>query len=371
MNTVTSSLLTCLLTTVGVAYPDLVRQDKRLVDRLLPPAAPPVVKAQPQIVKPPVEKIYPAVQPERIYRLDLRACKPEEKDFTSSTQTFGFEVYADKKTRRLFYVGAEGKAVAVARAPLEQAVDKPPKWSHRLRLPVRTLADRNFTDKTPKVSVDIYRDENSGNFVYVSHTGYVAVVLIDAKEAGKMTLEPKWEYGWDLTVRPYSEWDIQRYHKYSVEVYRDDNTRMLVYVAGNGAIAVLPAAKQEAAKKAVTWSHAMDLMARSPGEEKFTEKIRPFGVEVYQDHHRRAWVYLSEASQLAVVPAGKDFQVEKAGTDAYKLTRWLHAFRPAGDKGGKWSGEVFHNPNVGHLVYATSSGALAVAKDRTGLPPEK
>lgn len=56
---------------------------------------------------------------------------------------------------------------------------KAPKWMHGLDLRVRKGGVKDFTDdpaKTPKYGVEVFRDENNGNLVYISETGSIAVV---------------------------------------------------------------------------------------------------------------------------------------------------------------------------------------------------
>ena len=53
---------------------------------------------------------------------------------------------------------------------------KPPKWQHGLNVLVRKGDEDNFTDKTRKYGIEVFRDENNGNVIYISETGSIAVV---------------------------------------------------------------------------------------------------------------------------------------------------------------------------------------------------
>jgi len=53
---------------------------------------------------------------------------------------------------------------------------KNPTWLHALELSARQAGEKDFTDKTKTYGIEVYRDQNNGNLVYVSQTGSIAVV---------------------------------------------------------------------------------------------------------------------------------------------------------------------------------------------------
>lgn len=53
---------------------------------------------------------------------------------------------------------------------------KAPVWLHGLDLKARKGGEADFTDKTKKIGVEVFKDENTGNLVYISETGSIAVV---------------------------------------------------------------------------------------------------------------------------------------------------------------------------------------------------
>ncbi|MCS6853038.1 MAG: hypothetical protein NZ700_17925 [Gemmataceae bacterium] len=53
---------------------------------------------------------------------------------------------------------------------------KSPTWLHGLDLRVRKGGQKDFDEKTPKYGVEVFRDDNNGNLVYISETGSIAVV---------------------------------------------------------------------------------------------------------------------------------------------------------------------------------------------------
>lgn len=59
----------------------------------------------------------------------------------------------------------------------KKAVDtKPPKWMHGLDLRVRKGGEADFSPKTQKFGIEVFRDDNNGNMIYISETGSIAVV---------------------------------------------------------------------------------------------------------------------------------------------------------------------------------------------------
>jgi hypothetical protein len=53
---------------------------------------------------------------------------------------------------------------------------KGPKWQYGLMVKVRRGDEPDFTKDTKKLGLDLYKDENNGNLIYVSETGSIAVV---------------------------------------------------------------------------------------------------------------------------------------------------------------------------------------------------
>lgn len=289
---------------------------------------------------------------ERLYRLDLAVRKAGEEGVTPKTWTVAVEVFLDKKARRLFYVGPEGNPLAVAAAPEGAAnLGKAPLRLRRLVLPVRTAAEKDFSADTGKLSVEVYHDANTGHLVYISEKGAFAVMPAP-KDVGKAGGEAKWLYRLPLGVRPYREFEA-RPVPCNVEVYEDPRAGCLVYAAESGAVAVLAAGAKAGAKDAKPeWSYALDLKARAPGVNAFDAKTPTFGVEIFVDAGAGAWVYLTEARHLAVMPGAKAGRLRDV-----KAPEWRQAVA-AGDV---WAAESYADMNSGHLVFINARGALAAA----------
>lgn len=310
------------------------------------------------------------ILPEKSYHLDLLVRKPHEEGFSRDTRVVSINVFADKKSQRLFYVADQGKSLAVVPSAKGTSADaKGAKWRHRLLLPVRKSDEKEFGDKTAKIGVEVYHDKHTGNWLYVSHSGSVSVLPGEKRGPENLGQQPKWLYRLPLKVRPYDEHDWDgRVYPCNVEVYQDQNIGALVYVAENGALAVIPAANVGAGRKAdpPIWSHSLDLSIRKAGEDVFDAHTTiNLCMNVYRDTTRGAWVYITDPVRLAVVPDNQAIDV-KARVRDLRAPKWLHGLRPPG-VAKQWSAEVFDNPNAGHLLYGTAGGALAVVR---GAPSE-
>ena len=53
---------------------------------------------------------------------------------------------------------------------------KVPSWLHGMNLKSRKSTEGDFSDKTTKFGIEVFKDENNGNLIYISETGSIAVV---------------------------------------------------------------------------------------------------------------------------------------------------------------------------------------------------
>jgi hypothetical protein len=61
--------------------------------------------------------------------------------------------------------------------PLAQGQDtRGPRWLYGLGLKVRKGKEADFTQNTPKIGVEVFKDENNNNLIYISESGSIAVV---------------------------------------------------------------------------------------------------------------------------------------------------------------------------------------------------
>ena len=73
------------------------------------------------------------------------------------------------------WVAAQFGPGAALAQPAAEAV-KGATFSHALVLKVRKSDEVDFSDTTKRFGVEVLRDENNGNLIYISETGSIAVV---------------------------------------------------------------------------------------------------------------------------------------------------------------------------------------------------
>lgn len=190
--------------------------------------------------EPPAGAVGDGKNPVWQYGLILKCRKPEEAGFTKDTKRFGVEVFKDDNTGGLVYVTEDGGLAAGGPAPAkapEEGKVAAPKSLYGLVVRVRKADELNFTDATKKYGVEVYKDENSGQLVYLSETGSLAVVPPPAKMNDKPGVE--WKHALVIKARPVGV-EFPKAPKYGIEVVEDNNTGYLIYISETGSIAVLP-----------------------------------------------------------------------------------------------------------------------------------
>ena len=53
---------------------------------------------------------------------------------------------------------------------------KKPTFLHGMNLGARKSVEDRFSERTTRIGVEVFRDENNGNLIYISETGSIAVV---------------------------------------------------------------------------------------------------------------------------------------------------------------------------------------------------
>jgi hypothetical protein len=53
---------------------------------------------------------------------------------------------------------------------------KDPSWIYGLNLKARKSTEEDFTKDTKKYGIEVFKDENTNNLIYISETGSIAVV---------------------------------------------------------------------------------------------------------------------------------------------------------------------------------------------------
>jgi hypothetical protein len=220
-------------------------------------------------------------------------------------------VFQDPNTGTWIYLTEQGALAAVSGAKGAQAPTpspKAPQWDHGLDLKCRHAGEKEFTKDTRVYSVEVFRDENNGNLIYITETGALAVLPgpLEARAAPPENKAPDWMHGLDLKVRKAGEKDFTAQTKLvSLEVFRDANNANWIYLTEIGTLALLPgnpsAPAATAKPREPRWTHGLTLWCRKTGEHDFTPQTRGFGVEVFRDENTGAILYLSETGAVAAV----------------------------------------------------------------------
>lgn len=217
------------------------------------------------------------------------------------------EVFQDQTSGGLVYVsekGALGAVPAKYAKATEKGKPKNPKWTHAMELKVRRAGDKGW-DRAKRFAVEVFRDENNGNVVYVNEGGFAVVPtkLAARDDTGK---DPAFQHGLELAARKQGERNFTKDTKrYGVEVFLDENNGNLVYLCETGALSVVPGkfarATPAGVSKAPELKRAMDLQVRKAGQRNFGKDCPRFGVEVYSDENNGKVIYLTETGDLSVV----------------------------------------------------------------------
>jgi hypothetical protein len=230
----------------------------------------------------------------------LATRKADEPEFTQKTKKFGVELFRDYQ---LLYV-SEAASIAFAPIPTGFVTTKGPKWHHALVAKVRSSEQVDFANAR-KFGIEVFKDENTGGLIYITEVG--AIATADAPAAPpdtKKILPPKAEYGLSLRVRGGNETDFtEKTKKIGVEIFSDPNANnALFYITETGYVATAPnPGKFIPEKTGVSWKSAMALKARKGGEKGF-DNAKKYGIEVFQDNRTGNLIFICETGSIAVVP---------------------------------------------------------------------
>jgi len=304
------------------------------------------------------------------HAFDLACRKLGEAEFSPATQRFGVEALRDLNTDLGLFITEKG-SVALAggfSALTPPVAAKGPLWITGLDLPARKAGEKEFTKATKVYCLEIFRDPNTDNALFVTSDGLIAA----APAAGKVfggSKAPKWVHSVDLNVRKGGVKDWKDAAKVGLEIYRDGNTGNLIYVSETGSIAVAPeAGESKAVDKSPSWLHGLDLSVRKSSEPTFTKDTRKYGVELYRDETNGNLIFLCETGSIAVIPGGEKLAAPTANV---KEPIWSHGWNVKARKFGEkefnertqiFGGEVFRDDNVGAVITISDTGAISAAK---------
>jgi hypothetical protein len=300
--------------------------------------------------------------------LNFQVRRAGQTEFNDQTQKYGAEIFLDKDVNKLVYICETASIGLGSPAKTGDGEVKPPKLFHALEVRVRAANEATFSDKTRKFSSEVFKDVNTDNLVYISEAGSIAVTPGASIRAPAKIKDPVWFHGLEVKVRKVGEKEFgDKTKKVSLEVYKDENTNHLFYITDSGRIAVVPAgsASKPDAVKSPTWFHAFEVKVRKADEKQFTKDTRMYSVEVYKDDNANMLLYVSETGDIAVVSAagvdkpssskepkwlyGRSFRVRKANEPDFN------------DMTQKFGAEVYQDENTGYQVYITETGTLVVS----------
>jgi hypothetical protein len=313
--------------------------------------------------------------------LELRVRTADEADFKDANKKVGIECFQDEAgAGNEVYVDDSGDIATVPKSQVEKDADKlkGPEWRHGMKLRARRAGEKEFTSNATQFGVEVFRDANDGNSVYVCETGSISVVA--AKEgkdraANAAAQAPAWKNGMELRVRKAGEAEFNsNTTKIGVEVFEDANNGNIVYVTAKGGVAALPASqvKADASKKAAGWRYGLDMAARKADEKEFDKDARKYGVEVFLDEGFGAVLYVCETGAIAAVPYAQAPTLP-GPTDKVLAPEWRRGLALACRKAGeadftqaarRYGVEAFLDPNTGNTLYISETGSIAVVPSR-------
>lgn len=244
--------------------------------------------------------------PEWRHAMWLNARKAGVRDWDKGTK-YGIEVFKDENNGNLIYANEN---VQVSVVPARYVVDtakkgdepKKPSFRYSFDFPVRKAGEKD-QDKAKKIGVEIFRDENNGNLMYITETGSLSVVpgkLLVREDKDK---NAPFQHAMELSARKHDEKGFGKDTKrYGVEVFLDNNTGNLIYLAENGNISVVPGklTKTGEKEKGPESKHGLTMSVR-PAAERDWKTAKPFGVEVYVDENNGNVIYITQAGEITVV----------------------------------------------------------------------
>ena len=240
--------------------------------------------------------------PKFLYGHDLRVRPGGKKDFTPETPKIGVEIFEDDATKSIIAISETG---ALSVIPATQiGADRTCKWLTAHDLAARKAGETEFTDKTKKYGVELFRDLASNHLLYACESASIAF----AKIPGTLvtTAGPKWHHALEPKVRNPEQTNFDNARKFGMEVFKDENTGGLIYiVAETGAIATAaaPASAPDPKKIAPPQTrYGLVLRVRAANEPDFTDKTRKIGVEVFEDPNANVLFYITEAGYVATAP---------------------------------------------------------------------
>ena len=309
------------------------------------------------LAQPPKDKAKANPTP-RLYGHDLPVRAAGTSEVTAKTARYGVDVFQDDTTKAAIAISQVGSITVTAAEPL--GAEKGRGWVAAYDIAVRKVGEPEFTQKTKKWGVELFKFPASNRLIYASESGAIAFAEIPANVGTNKGW--KRSHGLDMKVREPGQVEFTNAKKFGVEAYLDQNTNGLLYVSEIGSLAATPGAPLGEGKKILppTALYGLELKVRKSDEIEFSPKSKPMAVEVFEDPNTNVMIYVSETGFIATAPVKK--LVDMRGVDLVKGLN-LKA-RKAGEdddsKAAKFGVEVFRDNRTGYLIFITETGSISV-----------
>jgi hypothetical protein len=299
--------------------------------------------------------------PKFLYGHDLKVRPGGKVDFSDAVR-IGVEVFQDDNTKAIIAISEAGSLSVIKAAPI--GTDRTCKWLTAHDLSTRKADEPEFTQKTKKYGVEVFRDLGSNHLLYACETASIAFADIPS---GLVTDKgPKWHHALVPKVRAPEQLSFDNAKKFGMEIFKDENTGGLMYITETGGLATGPAPATAPDKTKILppkTAYGLVLRVRGADETDFTEKTKRFGVEAFQDPNAADILfYISEAGFVATAPNPGALPADAKGV-TWKSAMVLRA-RKGGEKdfekATKYGIEVFQDNRTGNLIFISNTGSIAV-----------
>ncbi len=307
----------------------------------------------------PPKEVEKANPPKLVYGHDLPIRAAGSSEVSAKTARFGVDVFSDETTASTIAISQVGSIAVTKGEPL--GADKGRGWVAAYDLAVRKADEPEFTQKTKKWGVELFKFPGSNRLIYASEKGDIAFAAIPPALADNKGW--KRGHGLNLKVREPGQVEFTSAKKFGIEVYLDQNTNGLVYVSETGSIAATPGKLLEEGKKPIApiARYGLELAVRKPDEASFSPKTKVYAVEAFEDPNTGVLIYISQSGAIATAP--NKALPDKAEQPTLVKGINLRA-RKAGEedieKAAKFGVEVFRDNRTGYLVFITDTGAISI-----------
>jgi hypothetical protein len=171
------------------------------------------------------------------HALEPRVRSTDQIEFTNAKK-FGMEIFKDENTGGLIYITETGSIATSAAPATKPEKIAPPKAAYGLSLRVRGAEETDFTEKTKRINLEVFEDPNANTLFYLTESGFIAVAPNPGKLTAGAT-GVTWKSAMALRARKAGEPDFAKAKKYGIEVFEDNRTGNLIFISETGSVAVL------------------------------------------------------------------------------------------------------------------------------------